>query len=54
MPGAQIVGEILFWVGLCSWFLNDVNFEHQERLKAEGEGSVRGQDGWMASLLQWS
>ena len=39
--GAQIVGEILFWVCLCGWFLDDVNFEHQERLKAEGEECQR-------------
>ena len=25
-----------------------------ERLKAEGEGDVRGQDGWMASPSQWT
>ena len=25
-----------------------------ERLKAEGEGDDRGQDGWMASLTQWT
>ena len=28
----------------CSW----------ERLKAEGEGDDRGQDGWIASLTQWT
>ena len=25
-----------------------------ERLKAGGEGDDRGQDGWMASLTQWT
>ena len=32
------------WKSPCSW----------ERLRAEGEESIRGWDGWMASLMQWT
>ena len=47
------------FVKLFLWSLGEITLSYKrpwcwERLKVGGEGDDRGQDGWMASLTQWT
>ena len=49
----------VFWSSDAnSWLIGKVIFQSwkkcSERLRAEGEEGIRGWDGWMASLMQWT
>ena len=44
MPPGNLMWTDDLWESLWCW----------ERLRAEGEEGIRGWDGWMASLMQWT
>ena len=56
-PAYSLEGLMLKLQSLSTWCKEPTHWKRPwccERLKAGGEGGNRGQDGWMASLTQWT